>query len=85
MKIKDGYLLKNVAGEYIIVPIKKGALKSVMTLNETGAFLFEKFIDGCDEECAVNAMLDVYDIDKEIAKQDVCSFISMLSEAGLFE
>lgn len=85
MKIKDGYLLKNVAGEYIIVPVKKGALKAVMTLNETGALLFKKFQDGCDKEAAVSILLENYDIDKSTAIQDTDNFIKVLKEANLIE
>ena len=85
MKIKEGYLLKSIAGEHVIVPIKKGAIKSVMTLNETGALLFERFAEGCDKEEAVTALLDAYDIDKDIAMRDVDGFINMLIDAGLFE
>ena len=85
MKIKDGYLLKKVAGDFVIVPIKKGALTSVMTLNETGAFLFEKISEGADETGAVKALLEEYNTNEQTALRDVRNFIAELSRAGVLE
>ena len=85
MKIKEGYLLKKVAGEFIIVPIAKGGINSVMTLNETGAFLFEKIAEGTDEATVVKALLDEYDTDFETASRDVRKFIASLAQAGVLD
>lgn len=85
MKIKEGYLLKKVAGEFIIVPIAKGGISSVMTLNETGAFLFERLSDGADESAVIQALLDEYDTDVETATRDVRRFIASLSQAGVLD
>ena len=85
MKIKDGYLLKKVAGDFVIVPIKKGAFTSVMTLNETGAFLFEKISEGADETGAVKALLEEYNTNEQTALRDVRNFIAALSRAGVLE
>lgn len=40
MKIKEGYLLREVAGSNIVVPIGEGELNfsGVITLNDVGAF-----------------------------------------------
>ena len=42
MKIKNGFLMKSVAGRTIVVPVDGATLdfNGVLTLNETGAFLF---------------------------------------------
>lgn len=46
MKIKEGFILRNVAGSYVVVPIGEATLdfNGMMSLNETGAFLFGKLI-----------------------------------------
>ena len=48
MKIKEGYILRNVAGSFVVVPIGEAAseFNGMMNLNDTGAFLFEKLIIG---------------------------------------
>lgn len=42
MKIKEGYLLREVAGSNIVVPIGEGELNfsGVITLNDVGAFFW---------------------------------------------
>ena len=43
MKIRDTYILRSVAGENLVVAVGANVnFNSVMTLNETGKFLWEK-------------------------------------------
>ena len=44
MKIKEGFILRNVAGSFVVVPVGDATIdfNGMMNLNETGAFLFEK-------------------------------------------
>ena len=85
MKIKDGLILREVAGNYIVVAIGDMVkeFNGVINLNETGAFLWKNLVDGKDEQGLVDALLGEYDVDKAIAEQDVKKFINKLTEAGL--
>lgn len=87
MKIKDGYILRNVAGSFVVVPIGEAATEfnGMMNLNDTGAFLFEKLIDGISREDLIKALTDEYDVDVETASKDVDSFIEKVEEQNLFE
>jgi len=80
MKIKDGYLLRNIADEWIIVPI--GArihdFNGLMTVNETGAFLWQTLSEGCTQEDLIKAMMAEYDVDIKTAENDVREFIDSL-------
>ena len=42
MKIKEGFILREVAGNYIVVAVGSAVkqFNGVITLNETGAFLW---------------------------------------------
>lgn len=43
MKIKEGFILRTIAGQHVVVPTGQHLDLSLMiTLNETGAFLWEK-------------------------------------------
>lgn len=87
MKIKEGYILRNVAGSFVVVPIGEATLKfnGMMNLNETGAFLFEKMIDGISREDLINALTDEYDVDDKTASEDVDAFIEKVKKQDLFE
>ena len=87
MKIKEGYILRNVAGSFVVVPVGNATLEynGMMNLNETGAFLFGKMIEGISREDLIKALTDEYDVDDETAKQDVDAFIEKVKEQDLFE
>lgn len=87
MKIKDGYLLRNVAGSSIIVAVGDEAVNfdGIRTLNETGAFLWKQIEQGADEEKIVNALMEEYEVDEETAKNDVQEFVNLLINNGLVE
>ena len=44
MKIKEGFLLRQVGGNYVIVPVGAQSVdfRCIITLNEVGAFLWQK-------------------------------------------
>ena len=87
MKIKDCYVMRTVAGSNVIVPTGSAAVdfNGMMTLNEVGAFLWEKLVHGAQEDELVSAILAEYDVSDEIARADVVAFINRMREADLLE
>lgn len=87
MKIKSGFILREVAGSFIVVAVGERVkdFNGVINLNETGAFLWENLAKGSDAEGLISALLNEYEVDEEIAKRDVETFINKLTEAGLVE
>ncbi len=87
MKIKEGFLVRSVAGSYVVVAMgeKTVDFNGIMTLNETGYFLWELFEKGCDKEGAVKALLAEYDVSEELAAADTERFMKQLEEASLAE
>ncbi len=87
MKLKEGFVLRNVADTYIVVAVGAKAKEHnvMITLNETGALLWNKLSEGCDEDGLVAAILEVYDIDEDTAKADAKAFIAKVNSEGLLE
>lgn len=87
MKIRDTFILKTVAGENLVVPIgsKNISFNSVITLNESGKFLWNVLKTHVTEEDLVKALIDEYDIGRETAKKDVEVFIRSLKENDILE
>ena len=85
MKIKPGYLLREVAGNYIIVAIGEEAVdfNGLITVNETGAFLWKKLESGVDTDELLTALRAEYDVPEEIAIADINGFIEKLQKADL--
>lgn len=87
MKIKEGFILREVAGNYIVVAVGSAVkqFNGVITLNETGSFLWKKLQEGCEKEDLVNALLSEYEVSEEVALSDVTTFIEKLNGAGLLK
>ena len=87
MKIKSEFILKSVAGQHIVVPIGKEAAKfhGMITLNETGKFLFENLKTKQTLETLIDRLMDTYDVTKEQATKDVQSFVDILNKHNVLE
>ena len=87
MKIKEGFMLKQVCDEFMVVPVGTASIdfKSVIRLNETGAFLWTLLEKGAEKEDMLKDILDEYDVSAEIASSDIDRFILKLTDAGIVE
>ena len=85
MKITDGFILREVAGNFIVVAVGNAVkdFNGVITLNEVGAFLWKKLEGGATEEDLVDALLSEYEVEKDVAEADVKKFVDKLVGAGL--
>ena len=87
MKIKEGFMLRNVADNYIVVPVGKASLefKGLINLNGVGAFIWECLEKETTIEEVIDKVIKEYNIDNELATRDVNNFINKLVEAKLLE
>ena len=83
MKLKDGFLMRQVAGQTVVFPCGDELdLNLMITLNETGAFLWERLTEETTEDALVAALLSEYDCDEVTAKQAVAGFVKKLDDHG---
>lgn len=86
MKIKEGFLLREVAGETVVIPSGETLdLNMMITLNETGTFLWKNMQEVTTEDALVAALLKEYDVDETIAKEAVKAFVEKLKENDIVE
>ena len=87
MKTKDNFLLRQVADTWVVMPIGQEMLdfNGMLTLNETGAFLWQKLEEGADLEGLVTALTAEYDVSAEEARADAEEFCRKLLQAGCAE
>ena len=83
MKIKEGYLLRNVAGNDVVVPVGNLDFDGLITLNETGRFIWNALEKGCTLEELILKFLEEYEVDRAIAERDLTAFLQKLKEADL--
>ena len=87
MKIKSSFLLKQILDDYIVVPAGDELVNfdAMITLNETGAFLWEQLQEEKSETALVNALCKEYDVTEETAKTDIAEFVNLLQQAKVLE
>ena len=86
MKIKEGFLLHQVSGQTVVLPTGGDLdLNMMITLNETGAFLWEHLQNETDAEALVKALLGEYDVDEATARSCVEAFVKKLEDNGFLE
>ena len=79
MKLKEGFLLREVAGQTVVLPTGGELdLNMMITLNGTGAFLWEHLQEETDEASLVAALLGEYDVDEATAAAAVAAFVEKL-------
>ena len=83
MKIKEGFILREVAGQTVVLPSGDELdLNLMITLNDTGRFLWEHLERETTEAALVEALLGEYDVDAETAGKSVRAFVEKLHENG---
>lgn len=83
MKLKDGFILRAVAGETVVIPASDDMdLDMMITLNDTGRFLWEQLQEEKTLEQLVQATTAEYDVAAEDAAKYIEEFVKKLSENG---
>lgn len=81
MKLKDGFIMRTVAGETVVLPTGGVTdLDMMITLNDTARFLWERLAVGAEVDELVQALLSEYEVTEEVATRSVNAFIDKLKE-----
>ncbi|MBQ6999156.1 MAG: PqqD family protein [Clostridia bacterium] len=85
MKLKSGFTIREIAGDYIVVPTGDNYLDfgAVISLNESGAFLWNQLQQPKSADELSAALAAEYGIDASIAAADTVDFVNLLKEHGL--
>lgn len=89
MKQKEGFVLRTVCGENVIVGEGLGTIDfgKLISLNETAAWLWKKAGEMGDFETdgLVKALCEEYDVTADEARQDVDKMVAQWLELGIVE
>ena len=81
MKISNEYIIRDIAGEYIIVPVGQVALdfQGLITVNEIGVYIWELLQKKeITFDNLLAAILNEYYFSQTVAKQDLIDFLNQL-------
>lgn len=85
MHVFPGFLIREIAGEHIVIPSGAAArqFSGLLSLNDSGKLLFELLQSDQSEQTLVQALADSYEVDLSTAQNDVSEFLTMLDENGI--
>lgn len=80
MKIKGSYILRDVAGSHVVVPVGKTTadFNGMITLNETGSFLWKQLSEEVEREELIARLTAEYEVTPAQAAADVDAFLQKL-------
>ncbi len=88
MKIKEGFILRKICGEYVVVGegLAQVNFNKMLSLNESAAYLWEQ-VAGKEftSEDLVRLLLDKYEVSAEQAAADVQKLLDIWVEQGVVE
>lgn len=84
MKRSPDFLVRQVAGKFVAVPLGKAAsaFNGMLTLNATGVFLWEQLEQEKTAEELAQALCEKYEVSREQAMTDVTAFTQKLISVG---
>lgn len=85
-KIKSGYISREVAGEFLAIPVGPELdSPNIVILNPVSGLLWEKLQSECTLPQLVKAVIENFNIDEATAESDIKEFLQMLKESNMLE
>ena len=87
MKVDKEFILREIAGDYIIIPTGKTVLEfnGLITVNEVGVDIWNMLQEEVTFEDLVQGILAEYDVEEEVAREDIQEFLNTLNEGGILK
>lgn len=85
MRIEKEFVLREIAGDCIIIPTGSTVLEfnGLITVNEVGVTLWKMLQDEVTLEQLVQGVLAEYDVEEEVAREDIQEFLDALAKGGI--
>ena len=88
MKIKNGFILRDVGGKTFVVAVgeRSREFKGMITLNETGKFIWKALENENTVDGVVDSLMATYECDdRAMIESDVKAFVDKLEGDGILE
>ena len=84
MKIKGEFVLREIAGDSILVPVGETALRfnGIITLDKVGGLIWSALEQDAERESILRQIMDRFDVDRERAEKDLDEFLDQMEQAG---
>lgn len=87
MKTNKEYMLREIAGETVLVPTGSASqkLNGMIRLTESAAFIWKQVDTAADLKEIVARVRDEYEVDEDTARRDIYGFLRELYIRGIVQ
>ncbi len=87
MKASTGFILRNLAGEYVVMPAGNniGAFGGAILMNELSAFVWEQLKVSVSRDELLARILDRYEVEEKTAAADLDALLAEMKRMGIIE
>lgn len=87
MKLKQDFILAEVAGEYVAVATNSNldSERKIIRMNDTGKLIWDGIANGKDERAIVSDLMDQYEVDEQTAAKSVARILQQMIDTGIVE
>lgn len=87
MRISKDFVLREIADEYVLVPVGKTALSfnGLITLNEVGALIWNLLLEEKSIDEIVDKIVEEYEVDKATAYKDTMDYLTYLKRNQIID
>ena len=85
MKIRPGYLLRQVMDLYVVLATDSETYdpSHSLSVNEAGALLWRMLEEGAEKDGLADRLVQEYEIDRDLAMRDTEKFLAQLRDRGI--
>lgn len=87
MRAAKDYIMREIAGETILIPSGSAAKKfnGLITVNELGTFIWNALAEDITLDALTEKITEAYDVDASTARADAAQFLDELRRVGALE
>lgn len=87
MRVEKEFVLREIAGDYIIIPTGSTVLEfnGLITVNEVGVTLWKMLQEEVTMEQLISGILEEYDVEEAVAREDIQEFLNTLEKGGILK
>lgn len=87
MRVNKEFILREIAGEHLIIPTGKTVLNfnGLIVVNGIGQFIWDNIQEEITFDQLIDRILEEYEVDRETAKTDTILFLDELVKAEILE
>ena len=87
MKLNDDFVLREIAGENLLIPVGEQAarINGVIALSPVAVEVWKALKERPEPDYALEKVLSLFDVSKEVAQKDIDEFLNQMEEAGICE